>query len=107
MNKEEMSAIIDRYAVVNAEKSVVAKEIGELGKAIKAYFTAREIAIFDTPNNVAIVNYRTARTLDADKLAAHFGGVIPDEFYIMKQSPVLTVKPRKAAESVDKAIRAA
>lgn len=107
MNKEEMTKIVDRYAVANAEKNTLAKEVTELGKAIKGYFTAREIAIFDTPDNVAIVSYRKSRTLDAEKLAAHFGGVIPDKFYTEKETPTLTVKPRTTAKSVERAIAAA
>ena len=107
MNKEEMTAVIDRYATANGEKNKLSKEVTELGKSIKAYFTAREISIFDTPNNVAIVSYRTSRTLDAEKLAAHFGGVIPDEFYTEKESPALTVKPRLTAKAVERAVSAA
>ena len=107
MNKEEMSKIVDRYAVVNAAKSAATKEVAELGKAIKAYFTEREIAIFNTDENTAIVSYRKSRTLDADKLAAHFGGKIPDKFYTEKETPTLTIKTRKPAQAVINAISAA
>ena len=93
MNKAEMKKIIDRYAVVNAEKSAAAKEVDGLGKEIKAYFTERGLCMFETDNNLACVSYRNTKTLDTAKLAAHFGGVIPAKFYTEKQSPVLTVKP--------------
>lgn len=107
MNKKEMTAVIDRYAVVNAGKNAMAKEAKELGLAIKAYFTAKGIAIFNTEDNVAIINYKTSRELDAKKIAAHFGGTIPDEYYTVKQTPTLTVKTRVAAKAVEKAISAA
>lgn len=107
MNKEEMGKVVDRYAVVNAEKSAATKEVGELGKAIKAYFNDRQIAIFNTDENTAIINYRKSRTLDADKLAAHFGGKIPDKFYTEKETPTLCVKSRKPAQAVLDAIHAA
>ena len=104
MNKEDITKIVDRYAVANAEKNTLSKEVLELGKAIKAYFTARGLTIFDTPDNYAVVSYSTRRTLDTAKLEAHFGGTIPDKFYVEKSAPVLTVKPRKAAAAVERAI---
>ena len=104
MNKAEITKVVDRYAVANAEKSAYTKEVAELGKTIKGYFTDRGLTIFDTPDNVAVVNYRKSRTLDTEKLAAHFGGEIPDRFYVEKESPVLTVKPRKAASAAERAI---
>ena len=107
MNKEEMTKVVDRYAEANGVKNSISKEVTELGKTIKGYFTARQISIFDTPNNVAIVSYRKSRTLDAEKLAAYFGGAIPDKFYTEKETPTLTVKARTTAKAVEKAIAAA
>lgn len=107
MNQSDICKVIDRYAVANGEKNTLAKEVSELGKAIKGYFTARGLAIFNTTDNVAIINYRKSRTLDTEKLAAHFGGVIPEKFYTEKETPTLLVKARTTAKAVENATAAA
>ena len=107
MNKNEIVAVIDAYAEKNGIKNAVTKEVGELGKAIKAYFNDRGLTILETPNNTAAVSYRKTKTLDQEKLAAHFGGTIPEKFYTEKEMPTLTVKSRKAAAAVINAIKSA
>ena len=107
MNKQDMAKVIDRYAVANADKKSVTAEVAELGSAIKTYFAERDISTFATADNVASVNYRTTRAVDLQKVAAKFGGTIPEDCYTETQTPYLTVKAIKKAKAVADAIHAA
>ena len=96
MNKAEMNNVIIRYAEVNKAKNAAAAEVKELGEAIKEYFASREISSFECVGGVtATISSVAGRNINLTRLAAHFGGKVPDEFFDEVETVRLTVKEPK------------
>ena len=96
MNKAELIATIDRYAVVNDQKNELANEVKDLGAEIKDYFADNEIAEFTTAHFITKVAVRKSKKLDIAKVSKLLGYPIPADCYEETESEVLTVKPLKA-----------
>ena len=107
MNKEEMTKVVNAYAQEKAKEKALKERITNLATAIKDYFGKRNIAEFVTDEATAKIGTRESKSLDTAKLAAHFGGKIPEKFYSTSTTAVLTVKPVKKCDAVKKAINAA
>lgn len=107
MNKEEMTKIVNAYAKAKHEEKTLKASIADMADAIKDYFGKRNIAEFVTDEATAKIGTRESKSLDTAKLAAHFGGTIPEKFYTTSTTAVLTVKAAKKSGAVEKAISAA
>ena len=107
MNKEEMTKIVNAYAAEKAREKGIKERIANLANSIKEYFDKRGITEFATDEATAKVGTRETRSLDTAKLATHFGGKIPEEFYTTNTTAVLTVKAVKKSNTVEKIIGAA
>lgn len=107
MNKNDMQKIVDAYAKAKAEEKTIKANIEELALEIKSYFDERGIVEFVTDNATAKIGTRETKNLDKAKIAKHFGGTIPAEYFTVSTSAVLTVKEVKKGAAVAAAIGAA
>lgn len=104
IKKAELTEAVKRYYTVNEVKKEAAAEVKELGDEIKDLMAETEVAEFAVEGLVATLTARTSKSLDTDALLtwiAKKGLRIPDNCYVTKVSPVLSVKPdKKAARKV-------